>query len=175
MYISTKAALSLADAMDQPNFNLRRPMRIILVGDQERRSINFITVDTENQNFTAPLFDNTCNKTDVERAVETTVRSAVLTGDAGADLTLWVVDGPMAGKWTLRIQCSGGTSSLVTITTPLGQTFTFNFIANLCTNPINVSDITQIISDDRDDIAIPESSITSNTVDGVKTVTFIVS
>lgn len=105
LYISTKAALNLADAMDQPNFSLRKPMIAILVGDQTRKSINFITNDASDQTLSNDLFNSSCKTTEFEKHAELVVRQAILDRNAGTNLTLWIVDGPMVGTYNLLFNC----------------------------------------------------------------------
>jgi hypothetical protein len=105
MYLSTKAAKNLTDAMDQTNFAIRRPILAIIVGDPERKTINFITNDASDQNNSLDLFDPSCRDTEFGRYVQSVVRQGVLDGNAGTDLTLWLIDGPQAGRVVIDWVC----------------------------------------------------------------------
>lgn len=92
LFISTKAANNLEDAMDQPNFSLREPMILIVINDVTKKSINFGSVDETDQTFDSVLFDPNCTPTEAERIAELAVRQSVLDGNAGTNFNIWLVD-----------------------------------------------------------------------------------
>ena len=145
LYVSTKSALNLADAMDQPNFSLRKPMIVILVGDQERKSINFITNDASDQTFSSDLFDGNCKPTTTEIHVEAVVRQAILDGNASVDFTLWIIDGPLTGQWLLQFNCETHSGVFVS---PSGERVMISRqqVDKVCLEGITIEDIVQFFN-----------------------------
>jgi hypothetical protein len=73
----------------------RRPASIVLVGDTEKKSINFITEDEQDKTYSDVLFAGIpCKSTPAEDVLEEIVRQAVLDGNAGTNYDAWSVDGP---------------------------------------------------------------------------------
>lgn len=112
LYISYKAATSVAEAMNQPNFSIREPMQVVVIEDVTKKTINFISVDQTDKTFTDPLFDPNCAPTEAEKVAELAVRQSVIEGNAGTNLNVWFVDGLMAGTMSAetaaRMQLEGG-------------------------------------------------------------------
>ena len=146
LYLSAKAALNLDDAMNQPNFELRKPMIAILIGDQERKSINFITEDASDQTNSSDLFNSSCEPTQFEKHVEAVVRQAVLDGNAGVDFTLWIVDGPMVSKWKLILDCNRNGGSIVSPEGIIRAHIPSSRVRFFCGNTITVTDVALIYS-----------------------------
>lgn len=91
--ISGKSATNLVDAMDQPNFASRIPMKIITILDPTRQTINFGTLDDEDKLFTSELFDSNSKLTQAGKGYQQTVRQAVIAGRASTTMDMFSVDG----------------------------------------------------------------------------------
>lgn len=92
LWISTKAADNLNLAMEQPKFEEREKIQLVVVADPEKKSINFITEDGHDKLFSSNLFDKNDKVTSYENSLEVTVRSSIVEGNAGTKFTGWLVD-----------------------------------------------------------------------------------
>lgn len=120
VYLAGKAADNLTDAMDQPFFNDRIPLEIIVTLDLTQKSINFVTADLQDQTFSNPLFDPNCIPTPAENHFEAVVRQAVIDKNASAKYQIFGVDRIITAPLTFalldQIRALGVSSVKVTIT-----------------------------------------------------------
>ena len=92
--LSGKAAKNLADAMNQSNFADRIALKVISVFDKEQKSINFFKLDTDDQNFTADLFNLDCTLTSTANVYKNLVRTNLIDNQGGVNYNWFAVDGP---------------------------------------------------------------------------------
>jgi hypothetical protein len=91
LWVSGKSGNTLSDAMNQNNMLLREKIKIIIIGDQKKSTINFMSDDSNDKSFELPLFDE--NKfTENQKNIEKIIRTSISTSNAGSKMAGWVVN-----------------------------------------------------------------------------------
>lgn len=90
LWISVKPATSLAEAMNQPNFESRKMLNSVIIHDSDLKSIHFSTNENNDKNFSLELYTKDKITNNI-RDIELIVKKDMINGHAGRSMAGWII------------------------------------------------------------------------------------